>query len=242
MEDKQAVREKVWELLERERAARFPGARGRIPNFIGAEAAARRLASTDEWARSRVVKANPDSPQLPVRALALAEGKVLYMAVPRLRTSKPFLLLDPKRLTNLRPRTAASIRGASALGRPVSITDMPRVDLVICGSVAVNTRGARVGKGGGFSDLEFALLTEAGLVDDETTVATTVHPLQILGERLPETEHDFRVDLIVTPEEIIRTHVGTRHPPRGIIWSHLDEAKIAKIPSLKAWPRPGERS
>jgi 5-formyltetrahydrofolate cyclo-ligase len=29
---------------------------------------------------------------------------------------------------------------------------------VVCGSVAVNRQGARVGKGGGFSDLEFALL------------------------------------------------------------------------------------
>ncbi len=31
------------------KVTRFPGARGRIPNFIGAEAAARRLAGTDEW-------------------------------------------------------------------------------------------------------------------------------------------------------------------------------------------------
>jgi 5-formyltetrahydrofolate cyclo-ligase len=36
---KQAVRERVWGLLERERVARFPGATGRIPNFAGAPAA-----------------------------------------------------------------------------------------------------------------------------------------------------------------------------------------------------------
>ena len=30
---KDAVRERVWALLERERAARFAGARGRIPNL-----------------------------------------------------------------------------------------------------------------------------------------------------------------------------------------------------------------
>ena len=36
---KQAVRERVWTLLERERVARFPGATGRIPNFAGAPAA-----------------------------------------------------------------------------------------------------------------------------------------------------------------------------------------------------------
>jgi 5-formyltetrahydrofolate cyclo-ligase len=42
--------------------------------------------------------------------------------------------------------------------------------------VAVNRQGARVGKGGGFSDLEFALLVEVGLIGKHTVLATTVHP------------------------------------------------------------------
>jgi 5-formyltetrahydrofolate cyclo-ligase len=42
---KQAVRERVWALLEPERVARFPGAKGRIPNFAGAPLTAARLAS-----------------------------------------------------------------------------------------------------------------------------------------------------------------------------------------------------
>lgn len=42
---KQAVRERVWALLEPERVARFPGAKGRIPNFAGAALTAARLAS-----------------------------------------------------------------------------------------------------------------------------------------------------------------------------------------------------
>src|ERR671939_164327 len=90
---KQEVRERVWAALERERVARFPGARGRIPNFVGAERAAERLAATPEWREARVLKCNPDAPQLPVRRRALADGKLVYMAVPRLRTEKPFLRL-----------------------------------------------------------------------------------------------------------------------------------------------------
>lgn len=231
---KQAIRERVWALLEREGAARFPGAPGRIPNFVGAEAAAKRLAELPEWKRARVIKANPDSPQLPVRAQALADGKLLYMAVPRLAEPKPFMLLDPDRLT-VAPRRAASIRGASAVGRKVSIDEMRPVDLVICGSVAVNRKGVRVGKGGGFSDLEFALLVEAELITDDTTLATTVHPLQVLDEELPETDHDFRVNRIVTPDEVI-TCRRTRRPP-GILWDHLDDDKIGAIPALKALAR-----
>jgi 5-formyltetrahydrofolate cyclo-ligase len=35
--------------------------------------------------------------------------------------------------------------------------------------------------------------------DEQTTIATTVHRLQVVDAELPESGHDFRVDLIVTP-------------------------------------------
>jgi 5-formyltetrahydrofolate cyclo-ligase len=229
--DKQRVRERVWAALEEEGAARFPGANGRIPNFVGAERAAEALARLPEWQEARVIKANPDAPQLPVRARALAEGKVVYMAVPRLRAEQPFLLLDGEKLGSS-ARTAASIRGAESAGRPVGIDELERIDLVVCGTVAVNRRGARVGKGGGFSDLEFALLAEARRIDGETSIVTTVHPLQLLDEDLPETDHDFRVDRIVMPEEVIRCRRVRR--PRGILWDHLSAEKIAEVPALRA--------
>ena len=234
---KQAVRERVWALLERERVARFPGATGRIPNFAGAPAAAARLASLPVWRAGRVVKANPDAPQLPVRARALADGKLLYMAVPRLTDERPFILLDPGQL-DVPPRRAASIGGSARAGQPVAVAELEPVDLVVCGSVAVNRDGARVGKGGGFSDLEFALLVEAGLIGADTVVTTTVHPLQVLEEALPETGHDFRLDLIVAGEEVIACRRTRR--PQGILWEHLDAAKVAAIPALAA-RAPGRR-
>jgi 5-formyltetrahydrofolate cyclo-ligase len=221
----------VWALLEQKGAARFPGAHGRIPNFVGAEAAAERLASLPEWHRARVVKANPDSPQLPVRSRALKDGKLVFMAVPKLAEPRPFVRLDPSRISGT-VRSAASIKGGMKQGRPVLFGQMRRVDLVVCGTVAVNRSGARVGKGGGYSDLEFALLTEAGLIDDKTMIATTVHDLQVVDEGLPETDHDFRVDIIVTPSAVIRTGASARQRPTGILWPHLDPEKIAAIPVL----------
>ena len=158
------------------------------------------------------------------------------MAVPRLREAKPFLRLDPRRL-GVPPRKASSIRGAASYGDPVTVGRMRRIDLVVCGTVVVNRAGVRIGKGGGFSDLEFALLAERSLVDERTVVATTVHPLQVADGELPETEHDFRVDLIVTPDEVIRPPGANRHRPRGIIWNDLTEQKIAEIPVLRAVAR-----
>src|SRR5436190_1022570 len=170
---KAALREEVWAALSAAGAARFPGTRGRIPNFTGAEAAARRLADTEQWVAARTVKANPDSPQWPVRQRALEDGKTLYMAVPRLASEKPFFLLDPQRLPTS-ARAASSIPGAATVGVPVDVADLDPVDLVVCGSVAVSEDGARLGKGGGFSDLELAVATGAGLVGPSTLVVTTV--------------------------------------------------------------------
>ncbi|MBW3591073.1 MAG: 5-formyltetrahydrofolate cyclo-ligase [Actinobacteria bacterium] len=229
--DKQVFRERVWRDLKEQGAARFPGAQGRIPNFIGAEAAARRLASLPEWTGARVLKCNPDSPQLPVRTQGLKDGKRIYMAVPRLREERPFLLLDPEVITES-SRKAASIKGSSAAGRPVALGEMEPIDLIVCGTVAVNRSGARIGKGGGFSDLEFALARQAGIVTADTVIATTVQQVQVLDEELPETDHDFRVDLVVTPDEVIRCPGSAR--PEGIFWSHLDDSTIQSIPVLRA--------
>lgn len=229
-EAKRSLRERIWAELERSGAARFPGAEGRIPNFEGAEAAADRLASTKEWKLARVVKANPDSPQLPVRQRALAEGKLVYMAVPKLAKPEPFIELDPDRIKT-QPRRAASIKGAAKHGKRVRIEDMEKIDLVVCGTVATNRKGIRIGKGGGYSDLELALLTEVGLVTKDTTLATTVHPIQLLDEELAETEHDFRLSRIATPGEILRTGRYAKKP-RGIFWDELDDAKISSIPVL----------
>ena len=60
---KQEIRERVWQALEKARVHRFPGTRGRIPNFVGAERAADRLSELDMWKRAKVLKCNPDSPQ-----------------------------------------------------------------------------------------------------------------------------------------------------------------------------------
>ncbi len=155
--NKQSLREWTWTRMREEGVVRFPGAPGRIPNFKGAEAAAERLNGLPEWESARVVKANPDSPQRPVRRLALELGKTLLMAVPRLTQRECFILLDPGNLP-VSPYAASSIRGAARYGRPVAPQEIPDVDVIVMGSVAVSRRGERVGKGGGYADLEYALL------------------------------------------------------------------------------------
>ncbi len=175
---KAALRDEVWSAMTAAHVARFPGAAGRIPNFTGAEAAAELLRARPEWDRARAIKSNPDSAQLPVRQRALQDGKTVYMAVPRLAEEDPFFLLDPAHLSDP-PRKAASIKGASRSARRIPVADLAEVGLVVSGCVAVGEDGARLGKGGGFADLEYALASAAGLIGPDTLVVTTVHELQV---------------------------------------------------------------
>lgn len=224
---KQAVRQRVWDLLQREGASVDP--HGRIPDFIGAAATADQLAALPAWQQARVIKANPDQAQLPVRARALREGKLVYLAVPKLADPLPFFRLDPAELGD-EPEAMAAHRTAAIVAPKVAVADLSAVDLIVCGSVAVNRDGVRIGKGAGYSDIEVALLAEAGLIGPQTTIVTTVHHLQVLDEPLPRAEHDFTVDYIVTPDEVI--HCGPPHRPTGLIWNTLDHDKIAAIPVL----------
>jgi 5-formyltetrahydrofolate cyclo-ligase len=229
---KQDIREQVWQAIEDSGVRRFPGTRGRIPNFVGAERAAERLSELDVWKEATVLKCNPDSPQRAVRLRALKAGKMVYMAVPRLREMECFIELDPAQLGKNITK-ASSIEGAFRFGRSVGPDRMRSIDLIICGTVAVNPAGARIGKGGGYSDLEYGLARQAGLVQRTTPIVTTVHDIQVLDRELPGVAHDIPVDYVVTPTKVIATRTKLARP-EGIYWEYLPEEKIEAIPYLKA--------
>ncbi|WP_435180559.1 5-formyltetrahydrofolate cyclo-ligase [Halorussus sp. AFM4] len=231
--NKQELRERVWDRLEQEGVARFPfPPHDRIPNFAGAEDAADRLAETDEWRAADAIKANPDAPQLPVRRRALREGKTVYMAVPRLRDEQPFYELDPAAIPPEEYDSAPTVSHVESHARQVAPEEVAPVDLVVSGSVAVTEDGARVGKGEGYSDLEYAVLRELGLVDAGTPVTTTVHDAQVVDEAVAVEAHDVPMDLVVTPTRTIQTETAFEKPP-GVFWDELSEERVAEISVLE---------
>ena len=235
--DKQTIRETVWDALEERGIARFPfPPHDRIPNFEGASEAAQRLTETAVWDAAETVKANPDSPQLPVRRAALRAGKTVYMAVPRLRDERCFYELDPAELDDI--EAAPAVSNVADHARQVGPEAVRSVDLVVSGSVAVTEDGARIGKGEGYSDLEYAVLRELGLVDETTPVVTTVHELQVVSgpegvvdTTVPVDDHDVPMDWVVTPERTIETETAYQ-TPAGVDWDALSTDRIEEIPAL----------
>jgi 5-formyltetrahydrofolate cyclo-ligase len=229
---KAAIRETVWDTLEESGIARFPfPPHGRIPNFAGADEAADRLAATEIWQSADAIKANPDAPQLPVRRRALHDGKTVYMAVPRLRDEACFVELDPERIDDL--DAAATVSAMDDHGRRVRPAAVADIDLIVSGSVAVSEGGARVGKGEGYSDLEYALLCELDLVGPATPVVTTVHELQVREQTWSVDAHDVPMDMVVTPERRLDTET-TVACPAGVDWDALNVDRSEEMRVLAA--------
>lgn len=231
MTDKRAIRERVWDHLEAEGIARFPfPPHGRIPNFDGADEAAERAMALPELEGADAVKANPDAPQLPLRRALLRQGTTVYMAVPRLAEEACFVELDPAEIED--PEAAPTVSSTGEYGRRVRPDAVPELDAIVVGSVAVTEAGTRVGKGEGYSDLEYAILREHGLVNEGTPVITTVHGDQVVGDDVAPDEHDVPIDLICTPTDVVEVDADAARPS-GVRWERLDEARIAEMPALE---------
>jgi 5-formyltetrahydrofolate cyclo-ligase len=226
--DKDEARQVVWDRLQAERLARFPfPPHGRIPNFAGARAAAARLFEVEPWRSARRIKVNPDAPQRPVREAALRRGITVLVPTPRLRGG--FKKLDPARIPEDQIGAAVSLSRGDRFAQAVPLAELPAIDAIVCGSVAVTRDGRRCGKGEGYSDLEYAILRELG--HPPVPVATTVHPVQIVGG-LPRAPTDLPLTLIVTPDEAIE--VAAPPPaPAGIDWARVSDADLDAMPVLR---------
>jgi 5-formyltetrahydrofolate cyclo-ligase len=79
--------------------------------------------------------------------------------------------------------------------------------------------------------MEWGILSELGVVGDETPVVACVHDCQLIDADLPAVGHDTVVDWIVTPTETIQ--VTDRIPkPIGIHWDRVTPALLEEIAPL----------
>ncbi len=232
---KDVIRSATWRALDEHGVSVGPSF-DHIPNFVGADTAAKRLSELEEWKRAKVVKCNPDPPQIPVRLRALYDGKLLFSPVPYLAKGFPYLRIDPDKLAakGVDFETAATAQGFLQHGEPIGFEDMPMLDFCVVGCVAVTRSGGRTGKGAGFADLEQGIFRELGKVTAKTPIATTVHSLQVVDDAQVVMEaHDSALDFIATETELIATH--TRHPqPAGVAWDKIRPDQYVDIPFLRS--------
>jgi len=121
---------------------------------------------------------------------------------------------------------------STALHPSQGISSRCMVDLVVVGSVAVSIYGERLGKGEGYSELEYSILREFNKVSEETPITTTIHDTQVVNLHIPLEPWDFTIDYIFTPTKSIKREGEKKRPPE-LLWQHLDREKIEGIPLLR---------
>ena len=192
---KAQLRQYVWDKLVATGVAAFPlPPHGRIPNFIGARRAAERIRLLPNYRDARCVFTGPDGVLKPLRDLILADGKILAYATPHM---KAFKMLRP---AQRKPDT--TIKGLIKYGEPLK----ERVDIIVVGSVAVDLKGNRIGKGAGYGDREIAHLRN---LNPEVLLTTLVHSSQVFEDisYLMEPQ-DVPVGFILTEKELIEVPPG----------------------------------
>jgi 5-formyltetrahydrofolate cyclo-ligase len=229
-------RERIW--AELERVAR-PDSRFHwdfssfIADFEGSDSCAERVRRLDAYQREGPVFITPDNSTEALRAKAMADGRTILMTTYGI--GRGFLQLDSRVVPATERRYAATLDGMDRYARPVSVAELrggPTIQLLVTGGSAVSANGVRFGKGHGYFDLEWAILSEIGRVDETSQIADVVHDCQVVEETLAGEDHDVPVDWIVTPTRTVRVPDPGRRPGR-IRWSMLEGSPLHDIPPIQ---------
>jgi len=229
----QLFRERVWEQL---RKVAWPDSRNHwdfssfIPDFEGSDLCADRVRALPAYQQSSLLFITPDNSTEALRWRAIEDGKRFLMSTCGI--VRGIVLLDPHLVPAEDRRYAATLDGIERFAQPVSLDDIrrgPQIGLLVTGGSAVNLQGVRFGKGHGYFDIEWALLSEIGAVSVESEVVDVVHDCQIVDEILEPEDHDVIVDWIITPTMTHRVP-GVERPLGRVRWELLEGSPKLKSP------------
>lgn len=194
MKSKEEIRNFVWKKMEKEGISDFPKPIfGRIPNFVSSEKTCEKIRDITEYKKARVIFVAPDSPLRRVREIILEDGKLLVVALPHI---KDIVEIDER----INIKDAAKISGFERYGKSLK----SKIDIMIEGSVAVDLKGNRIGKGKGYGDKEYEILKNSGFLNKNLKIITIVHEIQVFEDFSHlMTEKDVKVDIIITNKRII---------------------------------------
>ncbi|XP_050547575.1 uncharacterized protein LOC126909201, partial [Daktulosphaira vitifoliae] len=241
LKTKKEIRQKVWEFLEENSLVVFPKpCFNRIPNFKGCINVTQSLEKLEDFKKAKTIQVTPDKAQETARFLTLSWGKRLLVPLLRLKegllqcVSLPFAEPSAKML-----RSASTQKGLRKWGNKLITLDqknedVPHIDMIVLGSVAVDKKGRRIGIGNGFCDLEFVILNSMNMVSENTVIVTVVHDAQVFDD-LPADifmPYDVPVDIIITPNEIIRVE-NRLDRPKDIFWKYISKRRLLEMPPLQ---------
>lgn len=234
MAQTQDYREQVWETLMR---VGKPDSRFHwdfssfIADFQDNDKATARVLQLPVWQQAERMFITPDNSTERLRREAIRAGKTVLVTTYGIR--RGFIQLDPGVVPSEDISYAATLDGLDAYGRPVTLADLQGtgpLPLLITGGSAIARNGIRFGKGHGYFDLEWAMLSEIGLTDSASQIIDIVHDDQVVDDDLEGEEHDVAVDWIVTPTRTIAVEV--HRSPGKVFWEKIPGTEHETIPPI----------
>jgi 5-formyltetrahydrofolate cyclo-ligase len=234
--DADAYRERIW--AELAKVAR-PDSRFHwdfssfIADFDGSDRCASRVRELPIYQQGGMLFITPDNSTEALRVQAMADGRSFLMTTYGI--GRGFLVLDPADVPVGERRYAATLDGMDRFARPVSLGELrgsAPITLLATGGSAVSSNGVRFGKGHGYFDLEWAMLSEIGLVDEASQIVDVVHDCQVVRETLVGDDHDVPVDWIVTPTTTIQVADAGRQIGH-VRWDLLEGSPLAQVPPIQ---------
>lgn len=232
----QLYRDRIWETLHR---VGRPDSRFHwdfssfIADFEGNEEATARVLELDAWQRASRVFITPDNSTERLRREAIRAGKTLLVTTYGIR--RGFMQLAPGIVPETEISYAATLDGLDAYASPVSLAELSGgspLAFMATGGSAVSRNGIRFGKGHGYFDLEWAMLSEIGLTDSQTTVIDIVHDEQFVDEHLDGEPHDVPVDWIITNLRSMHVAEPAREPGR-VRWEMIPGTEHEFLPPIE---------
>ncbi|CAE7536358.1 COG0212 [Symbiodinium necroappetens] len=242
---KAALRQQVWDRLESQDAVLFPRpCHGRIPNCVGSALACQHLLGLPELQNASVVKVHPSIGAAALRTALVVAGKTVLVP-PYPGADFLYLELHRDHFPSRSLEWAGDKREYLKWAKPVKLLDIPLVDVVVVASCVVASNGVRLGKGKGYGEVEWGILTALGAADPDTTpVFSICHDLQVvepaqLNADMMES-HDLPVDAFATPSGLVHCN-RIASKPSGIRWDLVgpqleeDIGALRELRSLSEW-------
>jgi 5-formyltetrahydrofolate cyclo-ligase len=204
-----------------------------IADFEGSEESALRVRQLEAYRSSPRLFITPDNATEHLRRHAMLDGKTVVMTTYAI--TRGFLVLEPGTVPAGEERYAATLDGMDTFATPTTLAELSAggpIGLLATGGSAVATNGVRFGKGHGYFDLEWALLSEMGLAGPDAQIVDLVHDCQVVDDDLAGLDHDAPVDWIVTPTRTLRTTPSEPRRPGRVFWDLLAGSPLETTPPV----------
>lgn len=206
-----------------------------ICDYEGSEQGTALLTATEMYKNAEVIFITPDNNLETLREQAFLDRKTVVMT--NYGITRGFFLIAPGQIPEGKEEVASLLDGVSRYWKHQTLEQLSKsvghIDMMVTGASAITPSGIRFGKGHGYFDLEWAMLSSCGIADACTVIIGAGHDCQVADVDVTVEEYDTAIDYIVTPTRILETRHEFPRPGKGIIWCRLAPGMREQIPPVQ---------